>query len=261
MPELPEVETIRSFLSPLLTSREIVKIHIYNKSQFVGDPQYVLGSRIVSVDRIGKVLLIHCNTDHTIQIHLKMSGQLLTKIDDKNEKYVRISLQLDNFSSLFFLDPRKFGWMKITPTSEESRLIDVLSPQFTLPYFSSLTRSKQPIKILLMDQSKLAGIGNIYANEALFLSHIRPDRLSPTLSNEEISCLYIAIKSVIHKGIQTKGSSATHVYRLPDGTKGAYQNHFMAYSREDKPCLQCKRPIIRTTLRGRGTFYCKHCQK
>lgn len=261
MPELPEVETIRSFLSPLLTCRQIVKINIFNKSQFAGDPQHVLGSHIVSIDRIGKVLLIHCDTDYTIQIHLKMSGQLLTKIEEKNEKYVRISLALDDFSSLFFLDPRKFGWMKITPTSEESRLIDVLSSRFTLPYFSSLTRSNQPIKALLMDQSKLAGIGNIYANEALFLSHIRPDRLSPTLSDEEISCLYTSIKTVIHKGIQTKGSSATHVYRLPDGTKGSYQNHFMVYSREGKPCPHCKQPIIRTTLRGRGTFYCENCQK
>ncbi len=279
MPELPEVETIRLSLHKKLANKTIKNVTVRHPKQFVGNPQDIIGQKVISVFRIGKVISIKLSNGLYISVHLKMSGQLLFAADKKLSKFnssipfaetdtmpgktTRVIIDFDDGSTLFFNDLRTFGWMKVGKKPEGPLSVDVLSPDFTEEFLQSITsKTRKPIKVLLMDQDALAGIGNIYANDSLFIAKINPLRKSNTLTQDEIASLHKAIQEIIDEGLLHKGSSARdEVYILPDGSKGGYQNHFKVYHRENKPCLRCKTPIKRVKQGGRSSFYCPVCQK
>ena len=283
MPELPEVETIRLQLKSKIIGKIIKSVEILEKKQFIGKKEDVIGRKIVDIERCGKVLIFklykldkHYNY---LNIHLKLTGQILysenlknpvfkeiipfTKTNKMPAKTTRIILTFTDGSGLFFNDMRKFGWFKVTEKPEKPRGTDVLSKEFTVEKLIQLVSiNSRPIKVLLMDQEKITGIGNIYANEALFLAKIHPLRKSSLLSRLEITKLYKMIKKVIEQGLKYGGSSgADEAYVQINGRRGQYQRHFLVYQRENQPCPVCQTPIKRIKQGGRSSFFCPKCQK
>lgn len=279
MPELPEVETIKSFLLPKLIGKKISQVKILTKKQFIGDNKKILHQKIIDVKRYGKIISFHLSNNCYLNIHLKLTGELLFSKDKNNPvfkeiipfantnlmpgKTTRIIIYFDDNRVLFFNDLRKFGWMKITAEPLIPKGIDVLSPNFTLSYFEKIIQSSnKSIKLLLMDQEKITGIGNIYANDALFLAGVHPLRKSKTLNSSEATKLYQSLKKIIEQAIKNKGSSgADEAYILPDGTKGKHQRHFLVYQRENQPCPNCRQLIKRIKQNNRSSFFCPSCQK
>lgn len=278
MPELPEVETIRLILHSQLVGKTIKDVIVVEYKQFVGNKEDIIGNKVVEVTRQGKVAAIKLSNDMYISVHLKLTGQLLFAKDKLHAKFdnpvtlaetdtmpgktTSVIIDFTDGSALFFNDLRKFGWVKVGKEPEGPKSVDVLSKHFTEEYLQKIVqKTRKPIKILLMDQDELAGIGNIYANDSLFIAKINPLRKSNTLIPDEIHTLYNAITDIIAEGILYKGSSAKdEIYILPDGSKGAYQHHFKVYHRENQPCLRCKTPIKRIKQGGRSSFYCPQCQ-
>ncbi len=288
MPELPEVETIRIGLQKHLVGHTIEKVDIRFNQQFTGDPAAIIGAKIIAVRRFGKGLIIDLNNNLSIAVHVKMTGQLVYKkasrvpkasqmpramkiselnIDNLPDKYTSIIFHLDNQSLLFFRDIRKFGWIKVVPTKKISDLPFFKSlgaeplKDLTFDKYSNILKSvRTSIKTLLMDQSKIAGIGNIYANEALFLSGIHPARPAQSLSEKEVRSLFDAIEKVLKKGIESGGASEVNFVNAI-GEKGTYQKHFLIYKKTGKPCPNCGTIIKKMKIGGRGTFYCPGCQE
>ena len=281
MPELPEVETIRLDLQKDIVGKRVKSVNILVKKQFVGNPKKITGAKIISIKRVGKNLSFALDNNLFLNIHLKMTGQLLyTKninqpvfknpipfIKDAKMpgKTTRVIITFTDNSAIFFNDMRKFGWMKINDSQQKPNGIDVLAKEFTSIYFRKLIQltstSSRPIKLFLLDQDKIAGIGNIYANEALFLAKIHPERKTNTFNDKEINHLYLAIKKVIKQGLKYKGSSAAdEAYILPNSSKGSYQNHFLVYQKEGEKCLKCRSVIKRLKQAGRSSFFCPKCQ-
>lgn len=285
MPELPEVETIRLQLQSKIVGKVIKDIKILEKKQFIGKKEDVIGKKIVSVERYGKLLSIKlCETTSTsnlvfLNIHLKLTGQILyskdlthpifsqtipfTKTNKMPAKTTRIILKFTDGSGIFFNDLRKFGWMKVNLKPEIPKGVDVLSKQFTIDYLTKIIKSSnKPIKILLMDQEKITGIGNIYANDSLFLAKINPLRKAKSLKEGEIKLLYKSIKKIIEQAIKHGGSSgADEAFVQIDGSKGQHQRFFLVYQRENQSCLNCQTPIKRIKQNGRSSFFCPKCQK
>jgi formamidopyrimidine-DNA glycosylase len=208
-----------------------------------------------------------------------LSGQILFSKDVNNAVFkntipftggnnmpantTRAIIKFSDGSGLFFNDLRKFGWIKISSQPLKPKGIDVLSKEFTLSLVEGLTRkTRKPIKVLLMDQDLITGIGNIYANDSLFLAKIHPQRQSNSLTESEIELLYKTIKQTIADGIRDCGSSgADEAFILPDGSRGNHQRNFLVYQREGKTCLKCKTTIKRIKHNGRSSFFCPTCQK
>lgn len=279
MPELPEVETIHRCLQLSIIGKIIKDVEILEKKQFIGKKEDVVGKKIVDISRAGKVLLIKLSNNKYLNIHLKLTGELLFAKNINNAVFnqvipftntrkmpantTRIIIKFTDGSGIFFNDLRKFGWIKVKNEPEKPKGVDVLSKQFTLKFLTLITRStKKTIKVLLMSQDKITGIGNIYANDALFLAKIHPLRSANSLTDNEIKNLHQAILKVINEGIKDKGSSgADEAYILPDGTKGTHQRHFLVYQQEGKPCPRCKTKIKRIKQGGRSSFFCPRCQK
>jgi formamidopyrimidine-DNA glycosylase len=258
MPELPEVESIKKYLEPKYIGKTIADIEVRNVKQVLGDLEKAKGQKILSFARHGKVLIINLSNDYFVQIHLKMSG----RISHWPTIHTRAIISFEGDEKLYFNDPRKFGWIKIDNKLHTSKGIDCLDKKFTLSIFKKIVeQSRKNIKTLLLDQTLIAGIGNIYANDALWLAEILPLRISGGLSSSEIRKLYSSVKRVISDGIKHGGSSKTYVYRLPDGTKGTYQDHFLVYSLTGKPCKRCGNKIKRISQNGRSTWMCEKCQK
>lgn len=272
MPELPEVETIRLHLIPLTVGKTIQTITVYEKKQFVGEVKTILGRKITGLERRGKILIVRLSGKHSLFIHLKMSGQILyfSSKPTSIPKYTRIVITFKDKSVLLFCDMRKFGWIKVTQNSKLTTQKEIMSlgpepfdKEFTGVYLKQIfSKSFKPIKTLLMDQTKIAGVGNIYANDALFLAGILPTRSAKTLTIEEIKRLRMAVIRVLEGGLKYGGSSAEdEAYIRPDGSRGSYQEHFLVYQRVDKSCLnKCGGVIKRMNLGGRGTFFCANCQ-
>lgn len=276
MPELPEVETIRLSLSKKITGKIIKDIEIRVKKQFLGDPEKILNKKIAGITRKGKVLTLKIG-DSYLNIHLKLTGQLLYAGNRNNSSFnveiphakshklpaktTNIILNFKDGSALYFNDLRKFGWMRLSTQPEISSSVDVIADGFTLALFkNAVLKSKKPIKNLLLEQDNFAGIGNIYANDSLWLAHIHPLRKSYTLSDVEVGELYKAIKTIIAEAITRHGSS-DESYVTPDNTKGDYQNYFKVYHHEGLPCLRCGSIITRIKHSGRSSFFCPRCQK
>jgi formamidopyrimidine-DNA glycosylase len=280
MPELPEVETIKLGLQKYLIGHKFKEIQILNPKSFEGSPKEVIESKVVGIKRFGKGLVIELSNEKALAIHVKMTGQLIYRSSQTNKypvsvkkvgklpgRSTRVIFKLDKDAILYFNDTRKFGWIKVIDKNSEK----------DLPFFKNLgpepfkdlnekifeeivSKSKLAIKLLVMDQSKIAGVGNIYANDALFEAGIDPRRQANSLSLVEIKKLYASILSVMEKSLRYGGSSEnTYVNIL--GQDGAYQRHTLVYGKKGKPCPICKNEIRRIVLGGRGTFFCPTCQK
>lgn len=275
MPELPEVETIKLGLQKHLVKHTIQDIELRLPKQFHGDKAHVIGSKILAVRRFGKGLVIDLDNQFSLAIHVKMTGQLLyvgeaggaTRLAlELPDKYTHIIFYLDNGAILYYRDIRQFGWIKVLPTREvlELPFFKNLGKEplkdLTFSHFGMLIKKhKMPIKQLLMEQNKIAGIGNIYANDALYIAKIHPKRPAQSLTDQEINGLFIAIETVLRKGIATGGASERD-YINAVGGKGSYQKYFQVYKKAGQPCKRCGTIIERITLGGRGTFVCPTCQ-
>lgn len=282
MPELPEVETIRLFLHQHIIGKKITHAEILVDKMFHGDKTELENAVVTDTDRKGKVLTILLSKNskrYFLSFHLKLSGQILYA-HDKNHavfpnniplansdimpaKTTRMTFHFSDNSALYFNDLRKFGWAKVSDQPEFPAGPDVLSEEFTETYVvKNLPNTKRPIKTVLLDQTIIAGIGNIYANDALWEAGIHPERPTNSLSDDERKKLYLAIRIIINEGLMYKGSSAKdELYILPDSTSGTYQNHFKTYHQHGKKCKKCQTIIKRIQIAGRGTFFCPVCQK
>jgi len=269
MPELPEVETVKNELLPHVVGRCITSVTLFWRG-VVRQPSVeefcsrLIGQRITGVTRRGKYLILSLTSNEVLIIHLKMSGSLLIKpASAEPDKYVRAILYLDGETALHFRDPRKFGVMWLV--KDERDVVSKLGPEpleddFTPQVLAQRLRNRTaPIKALLHDQSFIAGIGNMYADEALFSAKIHPLRLGGSLSRDEVKRLHRAIKQVLKAAISNKGASIVNYYR-PSGELGTAHFQFRVAHRRGENCPVCGTPLKRITVRNRGTYFCPKCQ-
>lgn len=279
MPELPEVETIRRGLEHYLVGHKILDVEIKVPKLFEGNPREIIGSKVTKVRRFGKGLVIDLSNGYSLAIHIKLTGQLIYR-DEKTKdievskqkvgtvpsKFTHVIFTLDRGAHLYYNDLRRFGWIKVVRTNEVQDLpfFKSMGPEpfkdLTLEYFKKvLMNSSLAVKPLIMDQKRIGGIGNIYANDALYLSKINPKRSAKTLSSPEIKSLFDSIHKVMEKGMKYGGSSElTYVNVL--GQEGEYQRHTLVYGRQGDICERCGGLIKKYFLGGRGTYWCERCQ-
>lgn len=269
MPELPEVETVKNEISPYIIGRRITGVRVMWQ-KLVREPteeefiRRLAGQLITNVERRGKYLVISLASGDYWIIHLKMSGSLLVAPGTAEPpKYTQAIIDLDNGSRIFFRDPRKFGRMLLL--KDRDRLFRALGPEPLLPGFTPDVLARlaadrdTPIKAVLIDQARIAGIGNMYADEALWEARIHPLRPARSLTRGEIIRLYDAIRNVLTDAIRHKGASIVNYYR-PDGSPGTAHDHFHVAHRGGAACPRCGTPIQRIVVRGRGTYFCPRCQ-
>lgn len=278
MPELPEVSTIVEQLNKVLTGKTIVDVEVRLPKLFIGSRDRVLGSRITGVERRAKMIIIKLDNKLNLVVHLKMTGQLIYADKDVISfpnpipfagttlpgKTTHVIIKL-NQGVLFFNDMRQFGWVKTVSDKQlqeidEKHGPDALGKDFTEEYLAKICANwGRPIKLLLLEQSKIAGIGNIYANEALWYAGISPMKRGREVKN--IKDLYDAIKKVLEMGLKYHGSSAgDEAYVDALGRAGEMQNHTVVYQKAGSECPRCQHKIVRSQIGGRGTFFCPKCQ-
>lgn len=271
MPELPEVETIKLQLTKLLIGHRIVKIEINAAKSFPRGKEKLIGGKVKGVRRFGKVLVVDLDNGYSFLIHLKLTGQVVysdKRLPNSPNKFTHVIFSLDRGAKLFFNDSRKFGWIRVEKTDEveNESFVKKLGPEpfkgLTLELFRQiLSRSSRPIKIVLMDQEKIAGVGNIYANDALWLAKINPKTPAKSLTSRSAKLLFDAVLRVLKNGIKFEGAS-DQWYLTAEGKKGKYQEHFLIYGREGEPCERCHKATFKKFfLGGRGTYFCPVCQK
>lgn len=287
MPELPEVETVRRGLSRLIIGKKIVRINHDTPKSFPNSDNdvstFIIGASIVSIRRRAKILLIDLSTQYTLVIHLKMTGQmvyvgnerfgaghpndsLLAQLPDKS---TRVKITFADDTELFFNDQRKFGWMKLYPMAEVSNIDfmrrvgpEPLTDSFTNKDFISRIRRRSgtTIKAAILDQTVLAGVGNIYADESLWQARIHPATRVRDVSDKQLSMLLASIKSIMRLSIAYGGSSARN-YVDAEGKRGSYLQFANVFRREGLPCS--RHPditIVKIRVAGRGTHICPACQ-
>lgn len=282
MPELPEVETIRRGLKKAIAGKKIVNLDIRVPKLFHGEKEDVVGKVVKDVDRRAKQIIIDLEGDKDLLIHLKMTGQLIYEDAKKRvagghpspdwvaklpNKTTHIIFDFSDGSKLYFNDMRKFGWIKVFNSEElknkltEELGIEPFDQEFTEEKLLEIIKSKPiwNIKKILTDQTLISGIGNIYADEALFYAGIRPERRAKDIADSEASKLRDSILKVLEIGLKYGGSSE-NTYVQVDGNKGKAQEHFQVYSRGGKPC-SCGGKVEKIRLNGRGTHFCPACQK
>jgi formamidopyrimidine-DNA glycosylase len=278
MPELPEVEVMRRDLEREIIGKRVKDVEAdgmrsirrhHNRKQFANR---LVGKRITGIERRGKYLLAKLDGGEVLVIHLGMSGQLLrTKgTRDAMTKHTHVVITFTQGGQLRFVDPRTFGEMFVTELDEVEKHvselahlgIDPLEEPMSWDHFGRLVASKHmKLKTLLMDQKFLAGIGNIYSDEILFGAGLRWDRMSDSLSPEEIRRLYRSMVETIQDAVKHRGSSLVdEQYVDLYGKPGDYQFHHKVYAREGEACRRCRKPIVRQRIGGRSTFFCEACQ-
>lgn len=286
MPELPEVETVRRGLHELIIGRVIqTEVHDTPKGFPNTDAdvqQFLIGATITDVRRRAKVLMIDLSTEYTLVIHLKMTGQIVFRgeevfgaghpndslIGELPDRSTRVTLGFVDGANLYFNDQRKFGWMKLVPTA---LVIDMpfmqkvgpepLEDSFTAEAFAArfARRAKTSIKAALLDQSVVAGVGNIYADESLWGAKIHPKRLVNTITKDEFYVLYTELRAVMNLAIE-KGGSTDKNYVNAEGKRGSYMDFARVFRREGQACPRCGTEIIKFKAAGRGTHICPFCQ-
>lgn len=269
MPELPEVETIvRQLRARGVEGREIlsVKVNWARTVEPLSVSRFSKALRkktIVAISRTGKWMLFALNSGKTIMVHLRMSGSFSMSPG----AYDRIVLELSDGLTLYYRDTRKFGRWKLVddPEAVLGKLgPDALTPRFSLKYFSvAMGRRHRMIKPLILDQSIVAGLGNIYADEALWEAQIHPERLSDSLSDAELATLFKAIKHVLRIGVRNRGTSlgdGKTNYRDVEGASGGHREQVKAYGRAGTPCERCGSPLEKIVVAQRGTHFCPVCQ-
>ena len=271
LPELPEVETIRRQLAPQLEGRMIVEVQILDpRWTRPEDPAAVQaqlrGALVERVTRAGKYLVWDLSGDRYLLMHLRMTGALLFD-PDLDPPHTRVRVQLDDGHRVIYVDPRRFGTGHLVhgaPARDAylaARIgIEPFSPEFTAEHLRRLAAGRQaPVKAFLLDQRRIAGVGNIYADEALFRAGIHPLRPAGRLSRAQLARLRDAIVDALAAGIEAKGASIDD-FRHVDGARGSFQDRFLVHRRAGEPCPTCGRPIKRFVVGGRGTYVCEHCQ-
>lgn len=283
MPELPEVETIKLGLEKKIIGLNIQSIDILNRTSFIGESKLVIGKVVISVWRRAKVLGIDLEDNLSLMFHLKMSGQIIFEGRDKfigghptNDMFgsmpnssTRVIVYFTDSSKLFFNDQRKFGWVKICNTKDviNDKFLSKLGPEplekeFTLEVFKSqlMKRKNSPVKVVILDQAIISGIGNIYAAEAVFLAKIDPRKKVKDLSETDMKNLHHGIIKSLSDGVKYKGSSSVHFVNEA-GQRGSFLDHAFVYGREGKNCKICNQILNKINLGGRGTIFCPNCQK
>jgi formamidopyrimidine-DNA glycosylase len=272
LPELPEVETIRTTLAAIIIGREINTVTIYLPKviYFPGMAAFqttLTGKKIAGISRRGKYLLILLSGEYTLVIHLRMTGQLVyTKKPEPLPKHTHVIFQLDE-GELRFTDIRQFGRIHLLPDHEvpcfpgiKKLGLEPLSPACSLKWLQSgLAGRERKLKQLLLDQSFIAGIGNIYADEILFAAKLHPERPAKSLTLAEARSLYRSIKTIIRAGIRYRGTSVRD-YIDGAGNNGSYQEQLKVYGREGKQCIRCGALVVRRRLGGRSAYFCEGCQ-
>lgn len=288
MPELPEVETVRIGLAGFLPGKKIAQVHHDWPKSFPNAPadvqKFLIGAKITSVERRAKVLLIGLDTNYTIVIHLKMTGQLVYKgeherfgaghpnaslVHDLPDKTTHVQFDFTDESHLFFNDQRKFGWVRLLPTPEVFNLDffkkvgpEPLGEDFSAHDFINrlMRRKRSNVKAVLLDQTVIAGVGNIYADESLWAAKIHPATLVQDIPEAKLRELYKELRAILRLSIE-KGGSTDRNYVNAEGKKGSYLTFARVFRREGKNCPRCGATIIKTRIAGRGTHICPNCQK
>jgi formamidopyrimidine-DNA glycosylase len=271
MPELPEVETIRAHLAPHVEGRTITALDVRDPRWCapLAGPEVaaaVEGRRVEALERRGKYLIWALEDDVHLLLHLRMTGALLLD-PPAPPRHERVRFRLGDGHAVVFDDPRRFGTGELALGTEAreaflaARLgVEPLGPDFTSAHLYALTHvSRAPIKAFLLDQRKVAGVGNIYADEALFRAGIHPLRIAGRLTRRQVAALRDAIVSVLDAGLVAKGASIDD-FRHPDGVQGTFQERFLIHLREGEPCVACGRPVRKLRAAGRGTYVCERCQ-
>jgi formamidopyrimidine-DNA glycosylase len=291
MPELPEVEVTRRRIGKLLVGREIARLVTTKPSYFfLTSPRklqaQLVGRTVVKLERHGKYLLARLDGGATVLLHLGMTGQLF----GEGAKSIRLLRALDRSANgadeprrftpdqhthlqfefaddgprVFFRDTRKFGKVLFVPPGQSDARLDKLGIDALKAnghhLFDAARARKIPIKSLLLDQGVVAGIGNIYADEALFIAGVSPQRVAGRVDADACAAIIAAAQQVMRRSIQTGGSSISD-YVNPDGSDGGYQNERRVYGREDEPCPRCRTPIVRVVIATRSSHFCPACQK
>ncbi len=287
MPELPEVETVRIGLAELLPERTVTAVDFDWPKSFPNSQtdirQFLIGATITQVKRRAKVLIIELSTNYSLVIHLKMTGQLVfvgnaqrfgaghpnnSLIGKLPDKSTRVTLKFHDNSHLFFNDQRKFGWMRLLPTLEVANLDffkkvgpEPLNADFTWQLFRErlLQRRNSSIKAVLLDQTVVAGIGNIYADESLWGAKIHPAIQVSKLSAAQFKLLHKELIFVLKLAIE-KGGSSDKNYVNAKGKKGSYMSFARVFRREGQACPRCGTVIVKSRVAGRGTHTCPYCQ-
>jgi formamidopyrimidine-DNA glycosylase len=273
VPELPEVETVRQRLAPLLEGRSLARVEISDaRLTRPLDPVLVAreleGEQVVSVDRRGKYLIVRFASGRALLVHLRMTGSLRHAADGSlpPDPYRRAVVRLDDGSDVAYRDVRRFGTWQLLERDELDPYLagrvgpEPLDPSFTAKAFAGLLAGRRaPVKAAILDQKTLAGVGNIYADEALWRARVHPLREARSLDVGEIRALRLGLRKALELGISRQGSTLRD-YALPDGGPGAMQREFKVYGRGGEPCDRCGTPIERIRVVGRGTWYCPTCQ-
>jgi formamidopyrimidine-DNA glycosylase len=278
VPELPEVETIRRDLDKEIVGRRIKTVEVKGKRSIrrhKSGPEFrgrLESKRVTSIRRGGKYLLIGLDGDEVLVVHLGMSGQLLRARGPKDplERHTHVVITFTQGGQLRFVDPRTFGEMFVTTTDELTAQVpelahlgfDPLEDVMSWARFGQLLAERSAgLKSLLMDQKFVAGIGNIYSDEILFAAGLRYDRLSDSLSAQEVRRLYRAMVETLSEAVKYRGSSlADEQYRDLYGETGDFQGQHQVYDREGQACRRCRNPVVKVKVNGRSAFLCEHCQ-
>jgi len=263
MPELPEVETLVRRLHPIVGTRIAGAEVLDDRLEISAND--LIGAAIESVTRRGKHIVLALDGRGDLIVHLRMSGRLRLDRSDDEILYTRMILRLDSGDFVYFINPRRLGTVVLCPGGFDRDLgVEPIAPEFTAEALGRLTsESRAPIKQLLLDQRKIAGIGNIYAAEALWRAGIDPRRPSSSLDEDEVSDLHTGITSVLFDAIDQLGTtigSSVSDYRQSGEGGGSFQNHLAVYGRENEPCERCGTTIERVIQAGRSTCYCPACQ-
>lgn len=287
MPELPEVETVRRGLAELLPGRTVKTASAIDAPKSFpnapGDVSgFLVGATITHVKRRAKVLLIELDSSHTLVIHLKMTGQLVFRgqsnfgaghpndslIGELPDRSTRVVIEFTDGSHLYFNDQRKFGWVRLMPTLEVPNIDfmkkvgpEPLEADFTAEQFAERfkRRARTNIKSALLDQTVIAGVGNIYADESLWGARLDPHRLVGSLSKQDFELLYQELRAVMNLAIE-KGGSTDKNYVNAEGKRGSYMDFARVFRREGQQCPRCGHEIIKIRWAGRGTHFCTNCQ-
>jgi formamidopyrimidine-DNA glycosylase len=278
MPELPEVESVRRQLVPVLEGRRLERVEIVDaRLTRPFDPGQVAreleGERVDAVDRRGKYLIVRFESGRSLLIHLRMTGSLRSWSPGSaaagslpDDPHRRAVVRLDDGSDVAYRDVRRFGtWLLLEPGELEPYLEARVGPEplgrsFDARDFGArLARRSAPVKAVILDQRTVAGVGNIYADEALWWARIHPLREARSLEPGDVAALRKMIRDVLKKGIERQGATLRD-YALPDGGEGGMQHEFKVYGRAGEPCDRCGSPIERIVVGGRGTWYCPRCQ-
>ncbi len=267
MPELPEVETIRGQLGPRLEGRTLALVEILDpRLTRPLDPREIAaelqGERIARVERRGKYLIVRLEGGGALLVHLRMTGSF----GFEPTSHERAVVELEDGSRLVYRDVRRFGTWLVVPGEELESYIsgkngpEPLGPRFTTAWVAGrLAVRRAPLKAVLLDQRVVAGLGNIYADEALWRARLSPLRPANRLGRDEVTRLVRAIRAALRAGIERHGSTLSD-YRTPEGARGTMQEEFRVYGRGGDPCPRCGTPIVKTRVGGRGTWYCLRCQ-